>query len=148
MKVILKEDIKKLGKKDELVDVSDGYARNYLIPRNLAVEANNANISIMKSKSAALMNKKQKELEDAREIAAKLNGKTVIVKTKAGDSGRLYGAVTSMDIAYAIKQQYNIDIDKKKVNLPEPIKAISVYQIEVGIYHQVNAKIFVKVEAE
>lgn len=148
MKVILKQDVKKLGKKDELVDVSDGYARNYLIPKGLAVEANNANISIMKSKKAALMNRQQRDLEAAHEQAAKLNGARVVIKSKAGENGKLYGAITSMDIAVAIKEQCNIEVDRKKISLAEPIKTVSVNEVEISVYPQVTTKIYVNVEAE
>lgn len=148
MKVILKEDIKNLGKKGQMVETSDGYARNYLIPRGLAVQANSANINEMKLKQKAEQERKKNELDNARKLAERLKGVIVTIKGKAGENGRLYGAVTSADIAEALKQQYEVDVDKKKVHLPEPIKAVSENDVEISLYPEVSVRIKVKVEAE
>lgn len=148
MKVILKEDIKNLGKKGQMVETSDGYARNYLIPRELAVQANSANINEMKLKQKAEQERKKNELDNARKLAERLKGVIVTIKGKAGENGRLYGAVTSADIAEALRQQYEVDVDKKKVHLPEPIKAVSENDIEISLYPEVSVRITVKVEAE
>lgn len=148
MKVILKEDVKNLGKKGQMVEASDGYARNYLIPKGLAVQANSANINEMKLKQKAEQQRKENELDNAKKLAERLKGVIVTIKGKAGENGRLYGAVTNTDIAEALKKQYNVDIDKRKIHLSEPIKAVSANDVEISLYPEVSATITVKVEAE
>lgn len=146
MKVILKQDVNKLGKKEDLVEVNDGYARNYLIPKGLAVEANATNLNIMKSKKKAEKLKKEKELENARQLASRLEGSTVTIKTKAGENGKLFGSITSMDISDSINKAIGVNIDKKKINIPEPIKTLGTSEVEVRLYQGVQAKVLVKVE--
>lgn len=146
MKVILKQDIKDLGKKDTLVDVSDGYARNYLIPRKLCVEASVSNMNDMKNKQQSEATKKQRELEQAKALAAKLNDQKIVIKAKAGESGKLFGAISNKDIAEHIKSSLNLIIDKKKILLDEPIKAIGQFEIEARIYHGVIAKFNVSIQ--
>jgi large subunit ribosomal protein L9 len=148
MKVILKEDVKGLGKKESMVDVSDGYARNFLIPRGLAVEANSTNINIMNTKKEAEKNKKEKELQQAKELAEKVKTVTVVIKTKAGESGKLFGSITSKDIADKLLKDHKIDIDKKKINMPDALKAVGTYEAEVKLYPGVAAKLSIKVEQE
>lgn len=145
MKVILKQDVKGLGKKDEIVNASDGYAKNYLIPRGIAVEATSGNVNETINKQKALADKKQRELDTAKDFASKLQGKTVTIKAKAGESGKLFGAISGKDIADAIKNQFKIDIDKKKIVLDEPIKTVGEHNVEIRIYAGVVTKIIVSV---
>lgn len=146
MKVILKQDVKGLGKKDEIVNASDGYAKNYLIPRGIAVVASTGNVNEAVNKQKAIAEKKQREFDTAKEFAAKLEGKTVTIKAKAGESGKLFGAVSNKDIADAIKNQYKIEIDKKKIVLNDPIKTAGNHEVEIRIYAGVVTKVNVKIE--
>ena len=148
MKVILKQDVKSLGKKDSMVEVSDGYGRNYLIPRGLAVEASATNMNIMNTKKQAEKTKKDREHAHAVEQAAKIKDITVVIKMKAGENGKLFGSITSKDIADKLKSDHNIDIDKKKFNLHDAIKSLGTHEVELKLYPQVNAKLTVKIEAE
>lgn len=148
MKVILKQDVKGLGKEEDMVNVSDGYARNYLFPRGLAAEANAGNINIMNTKKKAEKTKKDRELAQARELAEKLGNITVVIKTKSGENGKLFGSITSKDIADGLKSGHNIDIDKKKIVLPDPIKNLGTTQVEVKLYPEVSARIAVKTVQE
>ncbi len=148
MKVILKQDVKNLGEKNSVVEVKDGYARNYLLPKGLAVEANEANLNIVKNKKEAEKVRKDKELDNAKDLAAKLDDTVITIKTKAGESGKLFGSITSMDIAENIKQNVGIDIDKKKINMPEAIKNLGEYEVEVRLYTGVNALVKVNVVEE
>ena len=144
MKVILKQDIKGLGKKEDMVNVSDGYARNYLLPRGLAAEASASNINVMNIKKEAERTKKDRELARAKELAAKLGGLTVVIRSRAGENGKLFGAVTSKDISDRLKADFNLDIDKKKIVLPDPIKSLGTTEVEVKLYPEVGARITVK----
>lgn len=148
MKVILKQDVKGLGKAEELVNVSDGYARNYLIPRGLAAEANASNINIMKTKKEAEKSRRARELAHAKELAAKLKDVVVTIRTKSGEGGKLFGSITSKDISDKLKKDFNIDIDKKKIVLPEPIKSTGSFEIEIKLYPEVSGKLAVKIDAE
>lgn len=148
MKVILKQDVKGTGKKGEMVEVKDGYARNFLFPRGLAEEATAENINIMKTREKAERARKEKELEKAKELAKKLQDITIVIKTKAGENGKLFGSITSKDISDKLKKDFKIDIDKKKFNLPEPIRALGANEVEVRPYPEVSAKLTVKVEQE
>jgi len=148
MKVILKQDVKSLGKKDDIVEVNDGYARNFLIPRNLAVEASSTNVNTVKLKKQAEENKKQKELENAKKLAQKLNNITLVMKAKIGENGKLFGSITNKEIADKLKEMHGIDIDKKMLAMSENIKSIGIYDIEARLYPQVAAKFKVKVEQE
>ncbi|NLZ52956.1 MAG: 50S ribosomal protein L9 [Thermoanaerobacteraceae bacterium] len=145
MKVILLEDVKKLGKKGDLVNVADGYARNYLFPRNLAQEATAGGIKQLKQEKAALEKKKRKELEQAKELAAKLASTTVTLKVKSGGQGKLFGSVTSKDISEALKEQQNIEVDRRKIELPESIKSLGSYQVDIKLAPEVDAKLTVKI---
>lgn len=145
MKVILLQDVKSLGKKDAIVEVSDGYGQNYLIPRKLAVAATAGNMNEVKQRKESLDNKARKELEAAKEYATKLNDKVVTINAKVGENGKLFGAISNKDIQDAIKQQYNLDIDKKKIVLADPIKTIGSHTVEIKLYTGVNAKIIVKI---
>ena len=145
MKVILKQDVKGLGKKDEIVNASDGYAKNYLIPRGIAVEATSGNVNETVNKQKAAADKKQRELDTAKEFASKLKDKSVVIKAKAGENGKLFGAIAGKDIADAIKKQYNIDIDKKKIVLDDPIKTLGDHTVEIKIYAGVAVDVNVSV---
>jgi len=148
MKIILKEDVKELGKKDSVVEVSDGYARNFLIPRGIGVQANNSNLNIMNTKNDAQKRKSDRELEAARALANKLKNIKVIIKTKAGENGKLFGSITSKDITDKLEKDFKIIVDKKKVILAEPLKTICEREVEIKLYPKVTAKIAVKIEQE
>ncbi|MBQ7816611.1 MAG: 50S ribosomal protein L9 [Oscillospiraceae bacterium] len=145
MKVVLLQDVKSIGKKDQLVNVSDGYARNFLFPRKLAKEATAGAINDVKTKEAAKAHHKQEEINAANELKAKIDGKIVALKAKAGKEGKLFGAVTSKDVATEIKKQFGIDIDKKKLVMDD-IKLFGSYDCTVKIYPEITAKITVRVE--
>ena len=145
MKVILTQDVKSLGKKGELVNASDGYARNFLFPRKLAVEANAQAMNELKNRESAEKYRLETELKNAKEVAAKINGKTVKLTAKAGQGGRLFGSVTAKEIAQEIKKQYGFDIDKRKIHLDTDIKAFGGYHIEVKLYNGITAKLAVSV---
>lgn len=148
MKVILKQDVKGLGKKESMVEVSDGYARNYLLPRGIAVEANPVNINIMNAKKEAERTKKERELSQAKALAEKIKSITVVIKGKAGENGKLFGSITNKDISERLKKDFNLDIDKKKIYLADAIKSIGTTQVEVKLYPEVSAKLTVRVEQE
>ena len=133
MKVILLEDVKKLGKKGDLIEVADGYARNYLLPRNLAREATEGGIKQLKQEKAALENKKRKERQQAQALAAKLSEMTVTLKVKSGEQGKLFGSVTSKDISEALKEQHDIEVDRRKIELQEPIKSLGNYEVDIKL---------------
>ncbi len=144
MKVILLADVKGKGKKGELCTVSDGYARNFLFPKNLAVEADNAAMSELKSREESKEHHKKEEIAAANATAAKLNGQTVVVKAKAGSSGRLFGSITSKEIAAEIKNSLGIEIDRKKMKVAD-IKNFGEYSAEIKLYTGITATLTVKV---
>jgi large subunit ribosomal protein L9 len=148
MKVILKQDVKGLGKKEDMVDVSDGYARNFLFPRGLAEEASAGSISMVKTKKEAEKSRSDRELARARELASKLNDTVVVIGTKSGEKGKLFGSITNKDISDVLKKDFKIDIDKKKIVLPGPFKSLGNYEAEVRLYPEVNAKLAVRIENE
>ena len=145
MKVILLQDVKKLGKKDDVIEVKDGYARNSLIPQGLAMEATNTTINQRNLKIQAEKRRKQEELEMAQEDAKRINDKKVVVSVKVGEGGRVFGSVTSKDIAEQIQGQLNYKVDRKKINLVEPIKALGTYHVEIKIHPKVTATVAVSV---
>jgi large subunit ribosomal protein L9 len=145
MKVILTADVKGQGKKGELVNVSDGYARNFLFPKNLAVEADSAAMSELKNRENAAAFHKQEEIDAAKAVAKKLDGQTVIIKAKAGSQGKLFGAVTSKEVATEINKNFGVNVDKKKTNVAD-IKNFGEYTAEIRLYTGITAKITVKVE--
>lgn len=144
MKVILKQDVKNLGKKGELVNASDGYARNYLFPRGLAVEANASAMNDFNNKENAKKFHKQEEIKAAQADAAEIEGKTFKMTAKAGANGKLFGSVTAKDISAQIKKELGLDIDKRKITV-EDIKQFGTYEAEVKIYQGISAKIYVQV---
>lgn len=144
MKVILKADVKGLGKKGELVNASDGYARNYLFPRKLAAEANAQAMSELKSKAEAEKYRIATETAAAKEYAAKINGKTIKLTAKAGQGGKLFGSVTSKDVAEKLKSEFGLTVDKRKISM-EDIKTFGTFQAEIKIYTGISANVFVMV---
>ena len=144
MKVILLADVKGQGKKGELCNVSDGYARNFLFPKNLAVEANSAAMSELKSREDAKNHHKQEENNAAKALAEKLNGKSVDIKAKAGASGKLFGAVTSKEIVQQLNKDFGTEIDRKKMSVAD-IKSFGSYTAEIKLYTGIVAKITVNV---
>ena len=141
MKVILLADIKGVGKKDEVINASDGYARNFLFPKNLALEANKENMAKLKSKNDAKAYQKEMDIKAAKEVAEKINSITMKLEVKAGENGKIFGGVTAKEIAENLKKEYKIDIDKKKVLLSETIKTIGVHNIEIKLYEGIIAKL-------
>ena len=144
MKVVLLQDVKGKGKKGELCNVSDGYARNFLFPKKLAVEADNAALNELKNREESAAHHKKEEIAAAKETAARLDGKTVSITAKAGAGGKLFGSVTSKEIAAEIKAKLGIEIDRKKMNVAD-IKNFGEYTAEIKLYQGVTAKITVKV---
>lgn len=145
MKVILLEDVKSLGKKGEIVNVSDGYARNYVLPKKLGVEANTANMNDLKLQKANAEKIAQEQLEEAQKMAVLLETKEVVLKMKSGEGGKAFGSISSKEIAAAAKQQCALELDKKKIQLPEAIKALGVYEVSIKLHTKVTGKLKVKV---
>lgn len=148
MKVILLQDVKSLGKKGEIVNVSDGYARNFVLPKKLGVEANTSNMNDLKLQKANADKVAQEQLEAARELAALLETKEVVLKMKSGEGGRAFGSVSSKEIAAAAKTQCGLELDKKKIQLPESIKALGAYEVNVRLHTKVTGRLKVKVVEE
>ena len=146
MEVILKQDVKGTGKAGDTVKVSDGFARNRLIPQGLAVEATEANRKQIERSKAKAAEKFAQDKAEAEAFAKRLGSNTVVVKTKVGDNGKLFGSITSMDIAEAIKEQTGEEIDRRKIVLDKPIKETGDYEVEVKLFQDVNAKVKVKIE--
>ncbi len=146
MKVILKADIKGVGKKDQVINASDGYARNYLFPKNLAVEANNENLSKLKAKQNSAKFQKDQEKQEAIKIAEKLSKITLKIEVKAGENGKIFGGVSSKEIAQELEKQYQIKIDKKKIELKETIKTIGTQTIQIKLFEGVTGKVTLNVQ--
>ena len=147
MKVILLEDVKGQGKKGDLVNVSDGHARNFLIPRKLAVEANAGNLKTLKEQEQKKKRQLEKGIADAKKIQGELETLTVTVTAKAGSAGRLFGAVTGKEITDALKEQHKIVIEKNKLVLSDPIKTVGTYAVKVKLGNEISGVINVAVEA-
>lgn len=145
MKVILTADVKGQGKKDQLVEVSDGYARNFLFPRKLAIPADNQSITELKNKEASKQHKIDVERAAAEEIASKLAGLVLKIKVGASADGRLYGSITSKEIAERLEKEHHITVDKRKITMADPIKAYGSYTLDVRLYTNVAGKINVVV---
>lgn len=148
MKVILKADIKGVGKKDQVINASDGYARNFLFPKNLAVEANNSNMSKLQAKNDANQFRKDQEKEAAKETAKKIESITLKIQVKAGENGKIFGGVSSKEIAENLEKQQGIKVDKKKINLKETIKTLGTQTIEIKLFEGVTGKLKVQVMGE
>ena len=144
MKVVLKQDVKNLGKKGELVNTSDGYARNFLFPRGLAIEANSQAMNELKNREDAEKYRIATEKANAQASADKMNGKTIKMTAKAGQNGRLFGSVTAKEIAEQIKKEFDIDVDKRKI-VVDDIKSFGTYSVEVKLYNGINAMFYVAV---
>lgn len=147
MKVILNQDVKGQGKKGQLVEVSDGYARNFLLPRNLAKEATKANLNVMQGQQESVEYRKKKELEEAQELAKRLEEVTVVMSAKAGENGKLFGSITTKDIAEALTMQHHIKLDKKKFSLPEGIKTLGITTVDIKLYPGVVGRVKVSVDS-
>lgn len=145
MKVILLQDVKSLGKKGEIVTVSDGYARNMILPKKLGVEATGKNLNDLKLQNQHAEKVAQEQLEAAKELAEQLKDKIVEVKIKAGEGGRTFGSVSTKEIAAAAKEQLGLDIDKKKLSLDDAIKALGTYEVNVKLHSKVTGMLRVKV---
>lgn len=141
MKVILTQDIKGVGKKDEIINANDGYARNFLLPRKMAVEANSQNMSLLQGRKDSANFKKEQEKENALKIQEKLSKIMLKIKVKAGENGKIFGSITSKEIAIELKNQYNIEIDKKKILLKDSIKEIGIFNIEIKLYEGIIGKL-------
>ena len=145
MKVILQEDVPKLGQKDEVKEVSDGYARNYLLPRGLAVEASAGRIQELERLETKKSRQKEKEREAAAELASSLDGKEFTIIAKAGEGGRLFGSVTTADVAKVLQKE-GLKVDRKKIEIGEPIKTLGRHAVEIRLHSQVSASIVIVVE--
>ena len=148
MKVILLDNIKGVGKKDQIINANDGYARNYLFPKKLAVEANNENMLKLKAKQNSVEYKKSVEKDEATKLSNKLKEITLTLKVKAGENGKIFGGVTAKEIAENLKLQYKIEIDKKKVNLQETIKTLGTTIVDIKLYEGIIGKLKVQIIAE
>lgn len=148
MEVILLQDVKSLGKKGDKVNVSEGYARNFLLKKKLGVEATAASENDLKLQKANEAKVAAQKLADAKELAAKIEAGSVSVGIKTGSEGRVFGSVSSKEIAQAVKEQMNLEIDKKKISLAEPIKSVGTAIVSVKLHPQVTAKLTVKVRGE
>ena len=141
MKVILLENVKGVGKKDEIINANDGYARNFLLPKKLAVEANNQNLAKLKSKQESTEHRKMTEKQEAEELAKKLEKIILKIQVKAGENGKIFGGVTAKEIADRLQSQHNFKVDKKKIDLKETIKQTGMFTIDLKLYEGVNAKL-------
>ena len=148
MKVILTQDVKGQGKKDQIVEVSDGYARNFLFPKKLAVPADNSALNVVKNKEASKQHKIDVERQEAKDTAEKLKNITVKFEYAAGPDKKLYGSVTTKEIAEALKKDHGIDIDKRKITLKENIKSFGTFTADVKLYAEVSGKINILVTSK
>ena len=146
MKVILLEDIKGVGKRDEIINATDGYARNYLFPKKLAVEANQGNMAKLKARKESQAHKRELEKDKAIEIAKKIETITLNLGVKAGENGKIFGGVTSKEIAENLKNEYQIEVDKKKIQLKETIKNIGSFNVEIKLFEDITAKLKIRIE--
>ncbi len=147
MKVILLSDIKGVGKKDQIINANDGYARNYLFPKKLAVEATAGNLGNLKAKQESNQYRKDMQKEEAIKLASKLKEITLQIKVKAGENGKIFGGVTAKEISENLNTQYNIQIDKKKINLVETIKSIGTLTVDIKLYEGVIGKLKLEVRS-
>ena len=145
MKVILLDNIKGVGKKDQIINASDGYARNFLFPKKLAVEANNENMAKLKAKENSNQYRKSVEKEEAQKLAETLKGILLKINVKAGENGKIFGSITSKEIADSLKEQYKIELDKKKIDLKDPIKTVGTFSVPVKLYEGVIGTLRVQI---
>lgn len=148
MKVILQQDVKGKGKRGQMIEVSDGYARNYMLPRKLAVEATADNVNTMRMNDKAKQEKQQKEREEAFAISNRLKDTVVVLRAKGGGAGRLFGSITTQEIADAIKKQEGIDVDKRKIVLDEQIKTVGEYNVKIKLGYEIVAGLKLRVEEQ
>lgn len=148
MKVILLENVKGVGKKDEIINANDGYARNFLFPKNLAIEANSTNLSKLKSKQDSASFKKSEEKKIAEEMKEKLSKIVLKINVKAGENGKIFGGVTAKEISEQLKKQYNYNIDKKKIDIKETIKTIGMFTIDLKLFEGVVGKLKIHIIGE
>lgn len=146
MKVILQQDVKGKGKKGQMVEVSDGYARNYMLPRKIAIAATADNVNTMRMTEKAQQEKHQREREEAFAISKRMADLTLTVRAKGGGAGRLFGSVTTQEIADALKAETGIDLDKRKIVLEEQIKTVGEYKVKCRLGYEINAELKIKVE--
>ncbi len=147
MKIILRKDTEKLGKAGEIIETKSGYARNYLIPKGIAVAATNANMKIYEQERRAIERKMQQEIEEAQTFAAKLNGLSITATVQVGEEDKVFGAVTNQNIADLLVEK-GVDVDRKKIILEEPLKALGVFEVPIKLHSQVEAQIKVWVVRE
>lgn len=148
MKVILLQDIKNVGRKEEIINANDGYARNYLFPKKLAIEATKDNLMKLQAKKTSEANKKQAEIEANKKIAEKLEKATLTIRAKAGANGKIFGGITSKEVSEALKSECNIEIDKKKIVLKETIKNLGEFSAEIKFGDGVNCKLALNIQGE
>lgn len=148
MKVILLDNIKGVGRKDDIIEANDGYARNFLIPKGKAIEANNANLSKLRAKQSSNEHKLELEKQEAEKIKEKLSDLTLEIKVKVGENGKIFGGVTSKEIAENLKAQKNIDIDKKKIVVKETIKNVGVQVVDIKLFPGIIGKLKIKIMGE
>lgn len=146
MKVILTQDVKGKGKKGQMIDISDGYARNYLLPRKMAVEATADAVNTMRMNDKAAAEKAAKERAEALEISKQLRAMTLVVTAKGGGAGRLFGSVTNQEIADALKEKSGIALDKRKIVISDPIKSVGTYTVQCKLGYEITAPLTVKIE--
>ncbi|MCD6471862.1 50S ribosomal protein L9 [Candidatus Aerophobetes bacterium] len=146
MKIVLMQDIEHLGKKEEIVEVSDGYGRNFLLPKKIALQATPANIKQLEEKKRTVQEKKEKGKLKALKIAKKLKGAKLTIERELGKEGKLFGAVTSHDIAQEIEKKFHLDIDHRKINLEEPIKVIGIEKVSLKLHPEVRIEVEVEIK--
>ena len=145
MEIVLLQDVKALGKKGERVKVSDGYARNYILPKKLGVEANAANLNNLKLQQAHAEKKAQEQLAAAKELAVKIENSPLVLSVKVGEGGKVFGSISTKEIAKAFSDKYGLELDKKKMQMDEPIKMLGTYEVAVKLHKDVTAKLKVQV---
>ena len=148
MKVILLEDVKALGKKDDIVEINDGYARNFILPKKLGLEATSKNLNDLKLQKQNDEKVAQEKLDAAKALAEEIKEKSITVKIQAGVEGKVFGSISSKEIATEAKKQLNMDIDKKKIVIPDAIKSLGTYNVNIKLHKDVTATLTVKVEAK
>jgi large subunit ribosomal protein L9 len=148
MRIILTQDVEKIGNRGDIVNVADGYARNYLMPRGMAIQATKANLRQWEHEKNVAGKKVLKEEEEAKALAERLSGVSVTITAKTGEGGRLFGSVTSQDVADAVQSACDVELDKRRIDMAEPIKNLGEYVVPVKLYQGVNAEVMVKVVAE
>ena len=148
MKVILTQDVKGVGKKDQILEVNDGYARNFLIPKKLGVQASTANLALLKSKQDSRNFKRQEDKKEAEQIKEKLEKIRLDIKVKSGENGKIFGGVTSKEISDVLKDKYSINIDKKKIELKETIKIVGITTVDIKLFEGIIGKVKVNVIPE